>query len=70
MYPSDEARLISVLLSRFRPYKKLARPVRNPTTTVTVYFGLDLQQILSFDEKDQVLQTRIWKEYVSTINCF
>ena len=70
MYPSDEARLINLLMPRLIPHNKLARPVRNSTTTVTVYFGLDLKQILDFDEKDQVLQTRIWKEYVSTMNCF
>ena len=67
-YSSDEGRLISALLSRFRPYKKLARPVRNASQTVDVHFGLDLKQILDLDEKDQVLETRIWKEYVSIIN--
>ena len=70
MYPSDEGRLISALLSRFRPYKKFARPVRNASATVTVHFGLDLQQILDLDQKEQVLETRIWKEYVSMINWF
>ena len=64
-YTSDEARLISVLLSRYKSHKTLARPVLNSNDTLTVYFGLDLQQILDFDEKDQVLQTRMWKEYVS-----
>ena len=65
---SDEERLISALLSRFRPYKKFSRPVRNASSTVTVHFGLDLQQILDLDAKEQVLETRIWKEYVSMIN--
>ena len=64
-YTSDEARLIGVLLSRYKSHKTLARPVLNSNDTLTVYFGLDLQQILDFDEKDQVLQTRMWKEYVS-----
>ena len=64
-YTSDESRLIGVLLSRYKSHKTLARPVLNSNDTLTVYFGLDLQQILDFDEKDQVLQTRMWKEYVS-----
>ena len=68
MYLSDEGKLIRDLLSRFEPYKKFARPVRNASATVTVHFGLDLQQILDLDAKEQVLETRIWKEYVSMIN--
>ena len=64
-YTSDEARLIADLLSRYKSYKTLARPVLNSNATLMVYFGISLQQILDFDEKDQVLQTRMWKEYVS-----
>lgn len=38
--------------------------MKNPNTTVNVTFSPNLIQILTLDEKDQVLHTRLWKEYV------
>ena len=62
---SDEGHLISELLSRYRSHKTLARPVINSNSTVFVQFGLSLIQILDLDEKNQMLTTLVWKEYVS-----
>ncbi len=65
-YPSEEGRLIDNLLSRYKPFKALARPVRHPNATVVVTMDAHLLLIHDFDEKDQVLHTRMWKEFVSS----
>ena len=64
-YMSDESRLVGELLDRYKQAKTLARPLRNSSHTISVNFGISLVQILDFDEKNQVLTTLIWKEYVS-----
>lgn len=70
-YPmSDEGRLISELLGRYRSHKTLTRPVINSNSTVLVSFGVSLIQILDLDEKNQMLTTLVWKEYVSYFPSF
>ncbi|CAJ0594165.1 unnamed protein product [Cylicocyclus nassatus] len=43
-----------------RGYNTLARPVRNASEPVLVVLGLDFQQILTLDEKHQVLHSNVW----------
>ncbi|CAI4229873.1 unnamed protein product [Auanema sp. JU1783] len=52
-----ERRLYSKLLDG---YNKLARPVRNESEPVLVYLGLDYQQILDIDEKQQIMHSNVW----------
>ena len=64
-YVSDEARLVEVLLDRYRDNRRLSRPVLNASTTIKVDFELWLLQIADFDEKNQKLSTLIWKKQVN-----
>jgi len=41
-------------------YEKQERPVYNESDAVKLTFGLDLQQIIDLDEKNQILTTNIW----------
>ncbi|XP_029643592.1 neuronal acetylcholine receptor subunit alpha-10-like isoform X1 [Octopus sinensis] len=56
-YHGVERRLFAQL---FDNYNSLSRPVRNASSTVSVDFGLSLNQILDLDEKNQVLTTAVW----------
>ncbi len=67
---SDEKRLIKILTDRYEVATTLGRPVTNTSTTITVYFRLQLIQILDLDEKNQVLTTNCWTLYVSRLICF
>ena len=52
-----ERRLINDLLGR---YQSMERPVFNETESLDVMFGLNLQQIMYVDEKNQILTTNVW----------
>lgn len=41
-------------------YNKLARPVKNESEAVIVELGLDYQQILDVDEKQQIMHSNVW----------
>ena len=59
--PSDEGRLTAYIMnSQNTPTDKIARPVRNSSTTVQVQLGLFLYNILKVDEMSQSLTTRMW----------
>ena len=63
---SREKQLVKDLLDRYEGQGKEGRPVVNTSDIVVVRFGLSLVQILDVDEKDQILKTNIWYQYVST----
>ena len=62
---SHESRLIKFLLRRYKRAGKIPRPVLNSTSTMKIEFSVALIQILDFDETNQVLETNVWKRYVS-----
>lgn len=66
-YVSEEMRLLSVIFHRYKDFKKLARPVLNASSTMNLYFGVAIIQMLDFDEKNQMLTTLVWKKYVSNV---
>ncbi|KAL4228143.1 Neuronal acetylcholine receptor subunit [Mactra antiquata] len=41
-------------------YSPLVRPVRNIEETLTVKFSVQLSQIITLDEKNQVMKTNVW----------
>uniref|UniRef100_A0A0M3HQD7 Neur_chan_LBD domain-containing protein n=1 Tax=Ascaris lumbricoides TaxID=6252 RepID=A0A0M3HQD7_ASCLU len=41
-------------------YNKLARPVKNEGEAVIVYLGIDFQQIIDIEEKNQIMMTNVW----------
>ncbi|XP_071944532.1 neuronal acetylcholine receptor subunit alpha-6-like [Antedon mediterranea] len=41
-------------------YNQLVRPVVNNNDTLTVYFGLQLSQLVDIDEKNQIMITSVW----------
>ncbi len=59
--PQEQA-LISALLVNYDP---AVRPVFNISTHVTVNFGMAYIQICDMDEKNQVLTSNVWLEFVS-----
>jgi hypothetical protein len=62
---TDEVLLMNDLVERNNKGRLLARPVRQVNDPVTVHFGINLVQILDFDEKNQVITFNVWKQYVS-----
>ncbi|VDO92101.1 unnamed protein product [Soboliphyme baturini] len=44
-------------------YDPLVRPVRNETDAIEVKLGIDLQQIIDVDEKNQLIQTNVWLQF-------
>ncbi|KAL5018978.1 hypothetical protein ScPMuIL_004700 [Solemya velum] len=61
---SHEDRLIKHLLKRYqRRGGVYGRPVHNHSDIVTVYFGMQLIQIMDLDEKKQVLSLNVWTHY-------
>ena len=61
---SAESHLINCMLERYSRVSTHVRPVRDSRSSVVVYFGISLIQILDFDEIKQVLTTSMWKNYV------
>ncbi|XP_025077840.1 acetylcholine receptor subunit beta-like 1 isoform X2 [Pomacea canaliculata] len=54
----DERRLIRDLFEN--GYNPLIRPVKNVNDSLQVNFSLALSQIISIDEKNQVMKTNVW----------
>ncbi|XP_014675203.1 PREDICTED: neuronal acetylcholine receptor subunit alpha-7-like, partial [Priapulus caudatus] len=54
---ANERRLLKHLLEDYQP---LERPVVNESEPVRVSFGIDLQQIIDVDEKNQIMLANIW----------
>jgi len=57
----DEERLVRDL---FRGYNKLIRPVQNMTQKVEVAFGLAFIQLISVNEKNQIMKSNVWLRLV------
>ncbi|KAF7990057.1 hypothetical protein HCN44_009000 [Aphidius gifuensis] len=55
----DEERLVRNL---FRGYNKLIRPVLNSSDTVLVHLGLTFTQLLSVNERNQVMKSNVWMD--------
>lgn len=64
---SDEKRLIKRLLNKYQAAGITGRPVKHTSEKVLVEMSLSLIQILDLDEKNQVLTTSVWLNYVSVI---
>ncbi|XP_077988974.1 neuronal acetylcholine receptor subunit alpha-7-like [Glandiceps talaboti] len=56
-----ERALLARLLENYNPNE---RPVENDTHTLTVSFGMTLQQILNVNERDQILTTNVWLRFI------
>ncbi|KAK3098157.1 hypothetical protein FSP39_016756 [Pinctada imbricata] len=54
----DEVRLVRDLFER--GYNPLIRPVKNISESIEVQFNLALSQLISVDEKNQVMKTNVW----------
>ena len=44
-------------------YQQYERPVLDESDPVELQFGIDLQQIIDLDERNQLLQTNMWLTY-------
>ncbi|ESO00768.1 hypothetical protein HELRODRAFT_192409 [Helobdella robusta] len=60
---SHEDRLINDIFNT-RGYSPIARPVVNESDKVDVEYMVTLQSIINLDEKQEMLITRLWFEYV------
>ncbi|XP_052816938.1 neuronal acetylcholine receptor subunit beta-3-like isoform X2 [Mya arenaria] len=59
-----EKRLIRTLLDEYEARGRMGRPIDLENSTLDVYFGLTLIQILDLDERNQVLSTNVWAGYL------
>ncbi|XP_061172026.1 acetylcholine receptor subunit beta-like 1 isoform X3 [Saccostrea echinata] len=55
----DEVKLIEYLFVD-KNYNPLIRPVRNINESIEVQFNLALSQLISVDEKNQIMKTNVW----------
>lgn len=55
----DEVRLVHDLFER-SGYNPLIRPVKHVNETIIVRFSLALSQLITVDEKNQVMKTNVW----------
>ncbi|XP_029643492.1 acetylcholine receptor subunit beta-like 1 [Octopus sinensis] len=55
----DEVRLVSDLFDK-NGYNPLIRPVKNVNETIVISFSLALSQLITVDEKNQVMKTNVW----------
>ncbi|XP_022332769.2 acetylcholine receptor subunit beta-like 1 isoform X4 [Crassostrea virginica] len=55
----DEVKLIKYLFDD-KNYNPLIRPVRNINESIEVQFNLALSQLISVDEKNQIMKTNVW----------
>lgn len=60
---SYEDRLIKHLLRKYAERGKFGRPVKNFSDIIQLRFGLQLIQIMSLDEKKQILTLNVWTNY-------
>lgn len=63
MWAGDwEKQLYRDLLADYNP---LVRPVKNESDSVKIVLGMDMQQIIDIEEKDQMMLTNVWMRMVS-----
>ncbi|XP_035667406.1 neuronal acetylcholine receptor subunit beta-4-like [Branchiostoma floridae] len=55
----SEERLVAMLFNTSR-YNPLIRPARTVNEVITVNFRLSISQLISVNEKDQVMKTNVW----------
>ncbi|ESO93339.1 hypothetical protein LOTGIDRAFT_161901 [Lottia gigantea] len=60
---SDEDKLVKKIIHAYERRGKYGRPVKKYNDTLTVYFSIQLTQIMDLDEKNQVLSLNIWDQY-------
>lgn len=65
---SHEKRLIRDLLTRYKSAGRVGRPVNDSNEGIDVEYGLSMIQILDLDERNQVLTTNVWGNYVSVLD--
>uniref|UniRef100_A0AAY4CDX6 Cholinergic receptor, nicotinic, beta 4 (neuronal) n=1 Tax=Denticeps clupeoides TaxID=299321 RepID=A0AAY4CDX6_9TELE len=63
----SEERLMNWLLGKSR-YNKLIRPAMNRTERVTVVLQVSLAQLISVNEREQIMTTNVWLTQVSNWN--
>lgn len=63
---SDEDRLIKHILKKYEYRGTLSRPVHRFNDIMTIYFGLQLIQIVDLDEKEQTLTLNVWVDHTWT----
>lgn len=56
-----EKKLYTDLLSSYNP---LVRPTENQSAPINVTLGIDLQQIIDIDEKNQIMSINVWLRMV------
>ena len=66
---SDESRLITELVTRYKHRGILSRPINNNSEPIVINFQPWLMQILEFDVTAQVLTTLVWKYTVNILKC-
>ena len=49
-----------------KPYQIYERPVNQADHAVKLQFGVTLQQIIDMDERNQLLKSNLWLEYMWT----
>ena len=59
----QENRLLNNLMDKYQKYE---RPVADETSPVNLNFTLSLQQIIDLDERNQLLITNLWLNYIWT----
>ena len=59
----QENRLLNNLMENYQKYE---RPVADETSPVNLNFTLSLQQIIDLDERNQLLITNLWLNYIWT----
>lgn len=62
---SHEKKLIRHLLAEYEKQGENGRPIVELSDVILVNFSLSLIQIMDVDEKNQVLKTSVWYQYVS-----
>uniref|UniRef100_A0A914CCU9 Uncharacterized protein n=1 Tax=Acrobeloides nanus TaxID=290746 RepID=A0A914CCU9_9BILA len=58
VWAGDHERLLYARL--LHGYNKLVRPIKNESEAVAVKLGMDLQQIIDIEEKNQIIATNVW----------
>jgi hypothetical protein len=57
--------LVKYVMDAYKSRSKYGRPVLHYNDTLTVEFAMQLQQIVSLDEQEEVLTLSVWDQYVS-----
>ncbi|KAK3729541.1 hypothetical protein RRG08_044056 [Elysia crispata] len=61
---SFEDKLIKKLVARYKRRGKWGRPLQHYNETITIYYNMQLIQIMDLDERNQVLTLNVWDRYI------